>query len=215
MAKRLKGKTWYTIFAPTYFEGKEIGVTPASEPELLVGRRLTIPVTELIGDMEKYYMKITFRIVRVNGDKAFTDFDGFECMRDYIARMVVRRVRRIDVIQDEVSKDGKKLRIKTIAIISRKANRSIEKRIRKRIEEMVREAVSASSMDEFIKKVISGELKKKIFEEIMKIYPPRHFEFRKIERLDLQEKLKKISPEKVEEKKEEGDEGEVKNKSGG
>ena len=33
-----KEKSWYTIKTPVNFEDKEIGETPAKDPELLIGR---------------------------------------------------------------------------------------------------------------------------------------------------------------------------------
>ena len=183
MPKGLKGKKWFTMVAPPYFGSKEIGETLASEPQALIGRRVTIPLVQLTEDFSKYYLKITFRIKKVEGERAFTEFDGLECTRDYIARMVVRRVRRIDAVQDLETKDGKKIRVKTITIISKKAKSSMEKAIRKKVEELVKNWVESLTLEEFLKKVISDELKKKMVEEVNKIYPVRHFEFRKIEML--------------------------------
>jgi small subunit ribosomal protein S3Ae len=179
--KKLKGKESFTIIAPKIFNEREIGVTITSEPKNLIGRRVTFGLMELTNDISKYYMKFTFRIYKVDGNRALTKFDGSECLRDYISRMILRRVRRIDSIQDNTTKDGIKLRVKGLAITSRKIKSSVEKVVRKKIKEIIKNEVEGYTLDEFIKKVISDELKNKILTEIRKIYPARNFEFRKIE----------------------------------
>ncbi len=180
-ARRKKKKIWIKILAPEYFGKKEIGETPVTEPEQAIGRTLTISVVDLTGDYNKYYMKISFRINKVENGCAYTEFDGLECLTDYISRMVLRRVTRIDVVQDEITKDNVKLRIKTIIVIYSKVTRSIQRNIRFKTMEMVRNFVKNSTLEEFVKKVLNDEYKKKIIAELRKIYPIRHFEFRKVE----------------------------------
>lgn len=181
MARRAKAKQWFEIIAPKVFNNMEIGKTLATEPEALIGRRLTISAIEVTNDLRKYYLKLTFRIIKVEGTKAFTEFDGSECTRDYISRMVVRRVRRIDTVQDVITKDGFKVRVKCIAVIHRKAKTSIEKTMAEKIKEMIEDIVKNSTLHEFVSKMISDEIKNKIIKEIRKIYPVRHFEIRKVE----------------------------------
>jgi small subunit ribosomal protein S3Ae len=181
--KKGKLKKWFVIIAPKYFGEKEIGTTLASEESSLIGRRIEVSPVELTNDMSKYYMKLIFKITKVEGEKAFTEFDGSECMRDYISRMVLHKVRRIDVIQDLVTKDGKKIRVKSLAIARKKMTSSIEKVVRKEIEKMMKEIVENSLLEEFVKKILSDEIKNKILKEIKKIYPLRNFEIRKTEML--------------------------------
>jgi small subunit ribosomal protein S3Ae len=181
--KKLKGKQWFTVVAPSYFGSVELVQTPSSESENLIGRKLTINVADLTNDPNKFYMKITFRITRVEGEKAFTEFDEFEIFREYLARMVVHRVRRIDIIQDLKTKDGILLRVKTVVITPKKAKATIEKVMRKRVGEMIKNIVENSNLEEFVKGIVSEEIKSKIMAEAKKIYPLRNFEFRKIERM--------------------------------
>ncbi len=181
--KRMKGKKWLTVVAPPYFDSVEIAKTPVSEPEMAVGRRLVVNAVDLTDDMSKFFMKIILRITRVDGEKAFTEFDSFEILRDYLARMIVRRTRRIDIIEDYVTKDNVPLRVKIVMTTSRGAKTTIEKRLRSKIKEVVEDIVKNSTLEEFLKKVISGEAKSKCILEGRKIYPIRNFEFRKIERL--------------------------------
>lgn len=179
--KKTKAKEWFTIIAPKMFDEREIGKTMVAEGEALIGRRITLSLLEFTEDISKYHMKITFKIKRIEGNKAFADFDGSECLRDYISRMVLRRVRRIDTIQDLETKDKIKIRFKGLAIASKKINSNVEKMVRKRIEELIKEEVENSSLDELVKKIINNDIKNKILKEARKVYPIRNFEVRKTE----------------------------------
>ncbi len=179
--KKAKAKVWYEIIAPKVFNEMVIGKTMASDPELLIGRRITVSLMELTNNFSKYYMKFTFKIIKVEGDKAFTRFDGSECLRDYISRMVLRRVRRIDTIQDLTTKDGIKIRVKCITITSRKMRTNTEKIMRKKIQELVKEEVENSTLDEVVLKIVNDGIKQKVLKEARKIYPVRNFEVRKTE----------------------------------
>lgn len=181
VTKKTKTKEWFTIIAPKVFDEIEIGRTMVTDPKNLIGRRIILSLMELTNDFSKYYVKFVFKISRVEGNRAFADFDGSECMRDYISRMVVRRVRRIDAVQDLTTKDGVKIRVKGLAIISRRVKSSIQKTIRTSIKEMTKNEVENSTLDEFIEKMISDELKSRVLRETRSAYPVRNFEIRKTE----------------------------------
>ena len=179
--KKSKEKQWFVIMAPKIFDGKEIGKTLTVEPENLLNRTIYVNAIDLRNDLSKYYLKFRFRIVKLEGSKALTEFDGFECMQDYISRMVLRRVRRIDTIQDLNTKDGVKLRVKGLTTISKKATSTVEKSVRVLISKLIKEETEKTPLSEFINMMMSGELKTKILKQGRKIYPVRNFEIRKIE----------------------------------
>jgi len=181
MAKKAKDKKWFTIVAPKIFGEKELARTVTNNPSSLTNRKINVNLMELTNDFSKYYMKFIFKIKRLEGDKAFTDFDGSECLRDYISRMILRRVRRVDTVQDLITKDGKKIRVKGLAIISRRIKSTIEKSIRNTLKDMIKTEVENSTLDEFIKNIITDEIKHKILREGRKVYPIRNFEIRKTE----------------------------------
>jgi small subunit ribosomal protein S3Ae len=179
--KKAKSKAWYTLISPEIFGAKEMGKTTAVDPDYLKGRKVTSSAIEITNNFAKYYMKFKFRISDVQGDKAITQFDGSECMRDYISRMVLRHVRRIDAVQDLKTKDGVKIRVKSLAITSKKMKSSIVKIVRMRMQEMVADHVGKSTLGDFIEDMMDDRAKGKILNEIRRIYPVRNFEFRKTE----------------------------------
>lgn len=180
-AKKTKQKEWRVIVAPKIFDEIEIGKTFSAEPKDLVGRKISVPAIDLTGNFSKYYLKFVFKISEVNGNKAMTNFDGTEVLRDYISRMILRRVRRIDTVQDLKTKDGVELRVKGLTIIGRRVKSSIQKQVSFKIKEMISSFIAQSTLEEILEKVLDDETKNRMLQEVSFIYPVRNFEFRKIE----------------------------------
>lgn len=181
VVKKAKKKEMVSLISPKVFGETEIAEFPTSDVSNLIGKKATFNMVEVIPDSNKYYTKATFRIKSVDGKKAFTDFDSLELMRDYISRMVVRRVKRIDLIMDLLTKDGFRIRVKGLATTSRKASSNVEKSVRNKIGEMIEKAVKENDLQVFLNGVLSDEFKRSFIKELRKIYPLRNFEFRKIE----------------------------------
>jgi len=176
-----KMKAWYSLIAPRLFGEREIGKTMAADPDKLVGRRISLSLIDIADNPSKYYMKFTFKVKKVDGTKAFVDFDGSEILHDYISRMILRRVRRVDTVQDLQTKDGVKVRVKTLAVLPRRIKSSIVARMRNEIREMLREAVENSEFDDFVGKIMTDEIKMTVLRTARRTYPVRNFEIRKTE----------------------------------
>jgi small subunit ribosomal protein S3Ae len=176
-----KAKDWLIVLAPKYFGEKDIGKSLAAEPESVIGRRFAANAIELTNDFNKYYLKFFFRVVKVEGKKAHTEFDGFECTRDYISRMVLYHVRRIDIIKDLLTKDGIKLRVKTLIITPKGIGKKSLKDLKEAATEKIVDFVKSNTVEDLIKKILTDELKNKSFQDLRKIYPIRYFEIRKVE----------------------------------
>ncbi len=183
MSKKLKGKEWYILLAPKIFKEKEIGETPVGDVKSLVGRRIGVYIINLIDDLSKYYVKFYFKVNEIKENKAYTEFAGFECLRDYISRMIRYGIKRIDIVQDLNTSDKVKLRVKTIIITRKKMKRNVELVLKKFVKEKIKKSVEASTLDDFIENSINDILKNSIINEGSKIYPIRSFEIRKVERL--------------------------------
>jgi small subunit ribosomal protein S3Ae len=181
MAKKDKGEKWYTILAPKLFKEAEIGKTISDDPGKVIGRKVSVSLMTLLNDFRKYYIKFSFRVVSIDGDNAITEFAGSECMRDYISRLVRRRSRRVDTVQDLVTKDEVKIRVKGLAIIPRQVKTSVKETVRDNIREIIKNEVERSNLEEFIKRIISDDIKHRILRESSRIYPVRYFEIRKTE----------------------------------
>ena len=180
MASKLKGKEWYQIVAPKFFGDFVIGETIALESKQLKGRVIETSLTDITGDPTKYYLKFYFKVGDVKDKKAITKFFGHDCTRDFLARIVRRRANRIDT-NDVINLKDNKIRVKSVAISNRKISKSLEIKVRRNIRELVIENVSKMKTEEFLREIIDGKLQQKIRKSLSKVYPLRHFEFRKTE----------------------------------
>lgn len=178
--EKWKGKEWFEIYIPKFLGEMVIGETASADPDALKGRVVETTLFELANDPTRYYIKLFFKISKVEGTKAFTDFFGHECTRDFLARIVHQYTKRIDTNDIVVFENAVKMRVKTVAITNRQVNTEVAKKIRKRISEMLKEFAKNSS-DDFVKNFITGKMQQKVRKEISKIYPVRVFEFRKSE----------------------------------
>jgi ribosomal protein S3AE len=183
MAKKLRGKEWYVLLAPKLFKEKEIGETPVGDAKTLIGRKLDVYLINLIDDLSKYYIKFYFKVNEIKENKAYTEFAGFECLKDYISRMIRYGITRIDMVQDLTTSDKVKLRVKTIIITSKKMKRNVEIELKRLIEEKMKKNIQTNTLDGFIEKTINDNFKNSVLDEGSKIYPIRSFEIRKVERL--------------------------------
>jgi len=179
--KKSKAKEWYSIIAPKVFDNRELGKAMVTEPEQLVGRKISVGLLELMNNFNKFYVKFVFRVIKVEGTTAHAEFAGSEVLRDYVSRMVLKRIRRIDTVQNLETKDGRKIRVKGIAIISKKVKSTIEKIIRSQIKDSLAKTVSEITFDDFIMMLTTDEIKNEVLHEARRIYPVRNFEIRKTE----------------------------------
>ena len=104
-----KEKSWYTIKTPVAFGDKEIGTTPARDPELVYGRTVEVTMRELTGDFSKQYIKLQFEVDDVNGNIANTKFTGHKTTTDYVRSMIRRGTSRIDAPVIVTTQDERKL----------------------------------------------------------------------------------------------------------
>ncbi len=181
MPKKLKGKEWYTLVAPKIFKEKVIGETPVGDPKTLIGRKVDVNLINLIDDLSKYYLKFYFKVTKIEGNKAHTEFAGFECLRDYISRSIRYGIKKIDTIQDLKTKDGKNIRVKSITITSKKIKKNVEISLKGFVEDKIKKEIESIELDKFIEKVINDTIKSSVLNEGSKIYPIRMFEIRKVE----------------------------------
>ena len=183
-------KTWYQILAPDYFDNKEVGKTPAGNPDQLIGRSVQPTLYDLTGDFEQVHVKLKFKILSVKGQQALTVFNGHEWGSDYLRGLVRRGTSRIDWIGPILTRDDYLMRISVVVFTMTRAKSSHEHAIRKIIEEIIRTHAKQHAFDELVLKVVLGELASEIQEEVKKIIPVRKCEIRKSKVLKGPEEVK-------------------------
>ncbi|MGQ4871915.1 MAG: 30S ribosomal protein S3ae [Candidatus Thorarchaeota archaeon] len=183
-------KVWYQILAPDYFDNKEIGLTPASDPSLLIGRTVQPTLYDLTGNFDQIHVKLRFKIVDVVGQQAKTVFHGHEWSSDYLRGLVRRGTSRIDWIGPILTKDDYLMRISVIVFTITRAKTSQEKAVRKAIEKVIRAHAKKHTFDELVQKVVLGDLAAEVREEVKVILPIRQCEIRKSKVLKGPEEVK-------------------------
>ncbi|NJE10128.1 30S ribosomal protein S3ae [Thermococcus sp. MAR1] len=175
-----KMKEWYIVYAPDFFGSKEIGLTPADEPEKVIGRVIETTLKDLTGDFTKGQVKLYFQIYDVKGQNAYTKFKGHTLARSYIRSLVRRRTTRVDGIFNITTKDGYKLRVMGMVIAYRRIQTSQERAIREIIKEIIYKKAEELNYKDFILEAVSGKMGAEIAKEARKIYPIKRAEIRKI-----------------------------------
>ncbi len=158
------------------FEDKEIGETPAKDPELLIGRGVEVTMRELTGDFSKQYIKLRFEIDNVAGNVANTKFTGHKTTTDYVRSMIRRGTSRIDASAIVKTKDDRKLKLQVLAVTIRRAKSSQQRYMRKTIEDLLIEAAAERSFDELVGVCVNGKLASEIYHNAKKIYPLKRVE---------------------------------------
>lgn len=181
MPKKAKTKKWFSIISPNYLGERELGKVLASDENSLIGRKIEVSAVELTNDFNKYYLKLKFRIFKIENDRALTEFDGSECSQDYISRMVLHHVTRVDNVQDLTTKDGIKIRVKSLTVVARRVSTKIKKTVRKKVGEIIEDFVKNHTLEDFVKTLLTDEFKNRTLQILKKIHPVRYFEFRKTE----------------------------------
>ncbi|WP_258084552.1 30S ribosomal protein S3ae [Thermococcus thermotolerans] len=175
-----KMKEWYIVYAPDFFGSKEIGLTPADDPEKVIGRVIETTLKDLTGDFTKGQVKLYFQIYDVKGQNAYTKFKGHTLARSYIRSLVRRRTTRVDGIFNITTKDGYKLRVMGMVIAYRRIQTSQERAIREIIRDIIYKKAGELNYKDFILEAVSGKMAAEIAKEARKIYPIKRAEIRKI-----------------------------------
>lgn len=176
-----KMKEWYNVHAPRMFNETVIGETPASDPELLIGRQAEVTVADLTGDISKTQIKLRFKIVGYDGHEAKTEFIGHDLTSDYVRRLTRRKKTKTDHVVDVVTADGFNLRLKTMSIADRRIQASQEDAMRALIGSYLTDFAAQHKLADIIKVIISGEMAKDTAKACHTVIPIKRVEIRKSE----------------------------------
>ena len=174
-----KKKEWYTIHSPKNFEEKEIGMTPAIEPEKLANRIIRTSLREITGNIGHQFISMHFRVVDVKGKGAHTEFDGFELVREYLRRNVRRRRSMIRVVREITTKDNKKASVTVFTFTARKVDTSKKDLIRKTMIRAIDRIASENDFESLVQKMLFGSMATDIFKEVRNIAQIKRVEIAK------------------------------------
>ena len=182
---RWKAKGWYNILAPEMFNKQLLGETVADDVGKLKGRIAEVTVQDLTGDFSKMHIKLHFKVHHIQGQDALTQFVGHAMTSDYVRRLTRRKRTRTDGTFDVTTKDAWRVRVKPMAIADRRIQSSKQRVIRQTMERVIRESAAASSIGDFVRVMITGELAKNIAVACKPIQPISRVEIRQSEVLQM------------------------------
>jgi ribosomal protein S3AE len=179
--KKWKGKDWFAILAPEMFGRKLIAETPSTDPNFIIGRNVFTTLMDLTGNKNGYYMKLRFVVNSVENKNAYTDFNGLECIREYLTRFVRKRSDKIESVFYAETKDGFKLQINTLTIPLRKVDAGTKTQMRKLLVDYFISEAEKSSIEQFVKNVLGEKYRTESRAMLNKIYPTKFHEVAKVE----------------------------------
>lgn len=174
-----RDKDWFTIVAPSYFGGTELGAVPSDDAPRLVGRVVDATLYDLTNDFAHQYLKMSFQVSEVEGKTARTIFKGHEYSRDYLRSLVRRKTTRIDTILSVVTKDGFHVRVAVCAFTLTRIRTTQEHAIRAIMTRIVEEKAKVLTFDQFVQEVVLGKIASDVYNEAKRVAPMRHAGIRK------------------------------------
>jgi Ribosomal protein S3AE len=177
-AKKVPPKI-FNVHVNTIFKDKVVAQILGREPENLIKRTVETTLADLLEDQTNIYyqyVKVKFQILKVDGSEAYAKFKGHEMTRDYVRSLVRPGSSRVDAFYDVFTTDNIHCRLQAMAITAKRISHSKESEIRKAILKKCEELLSNVSLDDFVSKVLIGNLASELNAAAKKIYPLKKFE---------------------------------------
>ena len=177
-----KSKKWIDVIAPKMFHSKNIGQTIASDIRNVIGRTVTVNLSEVTGDHgSRQKVKLKFKIEKVMGEQAHTKFLGHLVPQESRRTAVRKRSTKVYVNQKVRTRDDKKFTVKSIIVMDRSANKSTKTEISKKFAEIVLREARETKFSDFISNVLNNRVSITAKRELHKIYPVKHIIIEKTE----------------------------------
>ncbi len=190
-----KLKTWLTVHAPRALGSVPIASIPSNSPESAIGRVVETTLFDIFKeDPSNYSIKLYFKIVKVDGNDAYTIFKGHEYAREYLRNLIRRGSSMVDYINNYTTRDGYKIRIFVVVFTRNRINSSRKHATRIAVHKILSERVPKLTYDQFIHEILVGDLKKFMLKEARKVCPIRHLGIRKTKLLEVPKGVEQIKP---------------------
>lgn len=187
-------KEWYSIVSPAYFGGVNLGQTPASNVNNLLGRIVETSLYDLTGDFSQQYLKLYFKVINIVGTEAQTMFTGHEYSRDYLRSIVRRGSTRVDAILNAKTVDNYVVRLSVVILPIGRLNVGQITYLRKIVRDIVAEKAKNLAFDQLVQEAVLGKIASDIYNISKKISPLRHVGVRKSKLLSHPEKPREEIP---------------------
>ena len=178
VSTKRKKKAWYGLYAPSSLNNAFLGESYVYGPDELVGKSIKLNLSMITNDMKKQNVLVSFRVNKVEDNKGLADLIGYSLSLSYLKRLVRRRRDKIDDSFVAKDKEGKFVRIKTVAMTNSKTYESASSAIRLSLRAKIRKSLKEMSFEEFVNALINIRLQRDWKTSLSKIYPLKFLEVR-------------------------------------
>ncbi len=171
-----KKKRWFNIRAPALFEGRVIGETLAETADQLKGKTFAVNVMQLTGNVKKQNLFLKIKVVKVDETGGHTEVQSFFMQPNSVRYLVRKGTSKMEDSFCCMTKDGKRVRAKPIAVTRAKTKSGINARINKVMAEQLVKRIAETDFDTLIVQVVNFDIQKDIKRIIDKVYPLKSFQ---------------------------------------
>jgi small subunit ribosomal protein S3Ae len=176
-----KMKKWYSIIAPSVFNGAPIGEMPANEDSAAIGRSVTVSLDALTHNPSHAYTTVKLKVTGVNGNSAETKLVSLEQLYSYI-RSLVRKYRSIaSLVQPAKTKDNTDMVLKLIIITRERAAANKIAGLRKEASLLAKNYITENDCNAVVTSILEGKFQAELSSKLSHIVPLSKIEVRKLE----------------------------------
>ncbi len=154
---------------------------PITDEKKAIGRVVEVTLFDILkGDPSQYQYKIYFQINRVEGDKAYSIFKGYEYAKEFLRSLIRRGSSKVTFVLDVKTKDNYLFRLKVIALTHKKLNTSRKHALRLIAKDVMTKTIPQMTIDQFVQATCYGKINSDIMAAAKKIIRMRHVGLEKV-----------------------------------
>ncbi len=176
-------KKWYTIASTPHFKERSLGETLAYDAENLIGRVISVSMSNLIGNIRMQNVKISFKVKEVKDNTAITEVVSYEVSPSHVKRIVRPGRDRVDVSLLKKTKDGIQVRIKPLLLTRFNTHKSVKRDLKKKCEEFFDKVLKELDYDSLISSLINNRIHTEMKQFLNKTYPLGGVEIRAMKKI--------------------------------
>jgi small subunit ribosomal protein S3Ae len=177
--QQLIKKAWYVVLAPKLFNEMQIGETFVADPQLSIGKIITVSLTTLTNDIQRQHINIIFKVTGVaKGNILQTEMIGYRFSPGATRRFVRRARSKLDDSFTAITADGKKLRLKPLLVTRARSTGGTEAAIRKAARDFFTVFLSRNKLEQFWAELLQHNVQRALGEKLKKLSPLSAVELR-------------------------------------
>jgi len=154
---------------------------PITDEKKAIGRVVEVTLFDILkGDPSQYQYKIYFQINRVEGDKAYSIFKGYEYAKEFLRSLIRRGSSKVTFVLDVKTKDNYLFRLKVIALTHKKLNTSRKHALRLIAKDVMTKTIPEMTIDQFVQATCYGKINSDIMAAAKKVIRMRHVGLEKV-----------------------------------